>query len=64
MGRNYIRGKKNIDLNKIQRSNGEWHRTKSFSKGKMIRNDKRYANSLHPSAAVFSVNRGAKAHAG
>ena len=56
--------KKNIDLNKIQRSNGECHRTKSFSKGKMIRNDKRYANSLHPSAAVFSVNRGAKAHAG
>ena len=39
MGRNYIRGKKNIDLNKLQRSNGEWHRTKSFSKGKMIRND-------------------------
>ena len=31
--------KKNIDLNKLQRSNGEWHRTKSFSKGKMIRND-------------------------
>ena len=39
MGRNYIRGKKNIDLNKLQRSNGEWHRTKSFSKAKMIRND-------------------------
>ena len=29
----------NIDLNKIQRSNGEWHRTKSFSKGKMIPNE-------------------------